>query len=477
MFTPFSSCGQPKVPALRSFDRATAEVNSGPFGAGVWWLTVVAPRIETRKKFYEGGASSVGGVAADHRLVFQVRFETSQEERTLVERTVIFVTWDGSQTNYLESLFLPVFVELVPKGFDFRVLQLTWARSERVSSLRKRCQEHGIGYRYVPVLRSPRGFGQVLSILGGALQLRRELREAGKSTVLFRSIMGALVVKLSRVPSVHFLVYDSDGLPIDERVDFSNLKQDSLLHRLLVDVESWALTASSAVLARSEFGKQVLVNRISEQAAETPVHVISNGRIRRDQDCLPTVRAQDVIPTKPLSICYVGSWGAPYDPVRILDLVKNLRASFAGATFHIFTGDSSRVAADLATEGLAEVDWISVGWSEVSDLSKDLLGFDIGLALRKTTVSTRATSPMKLGSYLASGVAVVGDQIGDESTYLAANNAMFLLEENPTQELYAWIEEFVLSDRATRFERCQQLAIEKFSITESATQYANVLKL
>lgn len=395
----------------------------------------------------------------------------------MVDRSVIFVTWDGSQTNYLESLFLPVFVELVPKGFHFRVLQLTWAKAERVASLKTLCQEHGIDYTHVPILRSPRGLGQVLSVLAGALQLRRELREAGTSTVLFRSIMGALVVKISRVPSVHRLVYDSDGLPIDERVDFSNLRQGSPLHRLLVSVENWALTISSNVLARSEFGKRVLVNRIEELAARTPVHVISNGRIRRDRDCLPTMRAQDVVPSKPLSICYVGSWGAPYDPVRILDLVKYLRSSFAGATFHIFTGDSSRVTADLATAGLAEVDWISVGWSEVGELSESLLGFDIGLALRKRTVSTRATSPMKLASYLASGVAIVGDQIGDQSTYLATNDAMFLLEGNPTQELSAWIDEFALSDRATRFERCQKLAIEKFSMTESVAQHENVLKL
>lgn len=425
----------------------------------------------------EGDNSYLAGVIAHYPSLFQGRFLTAQNWRTLVDRSVIFVTWDGPQTNYLESLFLPVFVELVPKGFDFRVLQLTWAKSERVASLKKRCQEHGIGYTHVRILRSPRGLGQILSVLAGALLLRRELREAGKSTVLFRSIMGALVVKLSRVPSVHPLVYDSDGLPIDERVDFSILRQGSQLHRLLVGVENWALTMSSNVLARSEFGKRVLVDRIEELAVRTPVHVISNGRIRRDQDCLPTMRAQDVVSTKPLSICYVGSWGAPYDPVRILDLVKYLRASFAGATFHIFTGDSSRVAADLATAGLAEVDWISVGWSEVGDLSKDLLGFDIGLALRKTTVSTRATSPMKLGSYLASGIAIVGDRIGDESSYIAANNAMFLLEEFPTQELSAWINEFALSDRATRFERCQKLAIENFSMTESVAQYANVLKL
>lgn len=189
------------------------------------------------------------------------------------------------------------------------------------------------------------------------------------------------------------------------------------------------------------------------------------------------MRALDVVPTKPLSICYLGSWGEPYDPIRILDLVKYLRGLFAGATFHIFTGDSSRVAADLATARLAEVDWISVTWSDVGDLPKNWLGFDIGLAVRKTTVSTKVTSPMKLGSYLASGIAIVGDQIGDESTWLAANNAMFLLEELPTQELAVWIEEFVLLDRASRFGHCRKLAIEKFSITESATQYSRVLKL
>lgn len=404
-------------------------------------------------------------------------FGVPQNWGKLGERTVVFVTWDGPQTNYLESLFLPVFVELSARGFEFKILQLSWAKSERVSILRKRCQDHHISYVRLPVLRWPRGFGQALSVFMGALWLRRELREAGRSVVLFRSIMGALVVRFSGVSSTHDLIYDSDGLPIQERQDFSRLRKGSPIHGILCSVENWALTRSRAVFARSEFGKQFLADRVAELKSTTPVHVISNGRVRQDQDFLPSPRETDLDRSRPLSICYVGSWGEPYDPERILKLARYLRESFDGAEFHIFTRDFSKVASDRAKAGLAEADWISVRWSEAEHLQKDLLGFDIGLALRKTTVSTRATSPMKLGFYLASGIALVGDQIGDEVPSLVAKNAMFALEKFPTPELTAWISEFALSDRATRFERCQKLAIEKFSIMKSLDQYEAALRL
>ena len=68
---------------------------------------------------------------------------------------VLFVTWDGPQVHYLESLFLPIFQRLHDHDLHFDVLQFRWGDPAHTVRIAKRCRAAGIGYRPVPVHRSP----------------------------------------------------------------------------------------------------------------------------------------------------------------------------------------------------------------------------------------------------------------------------------------------------------------------------------
>ena len=63
---------------------------------------------------------------------------------------ILFVTWDGPQVSYLESLFVPIFQRLGQKGMHFHVLQFTWGGiPERRAFSRQACEQAGISYRSV----------------------------------------------------------------------------------------------------------------------------------------------------------------------------------------------------------------------------------------------------------------------------------------------------------------------------------------
>ena len=62
---------------------------------------------------------------------------------------VLFVTWDGPQVSYLESLFVPIFERLSALGVHFDVLQFRWGEPALTIRAMRRCRDAGIGYRTV----------------------------------------------------------------------------------------------------------------------------------------------------------------------------------------------------------------------------------------------------------------------------------------------------------------------------------------
>src|SRR5690606_21523792 len=90
---------------------------------------------------------------------------------------VLFITWDGPQTSYLEGLFLPIFKRLAEYGHLMHVLQYTWADADRIERIKTVCEAAGIPYRAAPVWRKGGGAGPLASALAGRRQIRRAVRD------------------------------------------------------------------------------------------------------------------------------------------------------------------------------------------------------------------------------------------------------------------------------------------------------------
>ena len=158
---------------------------------------------------------------------------------------VLFVTWDGPQVTYLESLFLPIFKQLLTRGFAFHVLQFTWGASERVAFARQACEQAGIGYKSVAIWRRPTAIGALFTALAGARHIKKATQAHNIDVVMPRSILPALATMLALRNGQCRMVFDADGLPLDERVDFSGSRHPV-----------WR-TASFAILKRRRFGGQI----------------------------------------------------------------------------------------------------------------------------------------------------------------------------------------------------------------------------
>ena len=68
---------------------------------------------------------------------------------------VLFITWDGPGSTYLESLFLPIFRILAQSEIVFHVIQFTWADKYERGALKSIFETHGFTYRSTADFKTP----------------------------------------------------------------------------------------------------------------------------------------------------------------------------------------------------------------------------------------------------------------------------------------------------------------------------------
>lgn len=383
---------------------------------------------------------------------------------------VIFVTWDGPQTAYLEKLFLPLFKAILCLRWRVHVVQFTWAGEARSEIRRRVAAENGVELTVMKVDRN-RGFVRLVwTVFSGARRLRRLVAANPNSILMYRSIVPAVIVRFLFVRRSTPLVYDSDGLPIEEKLEQCTLKFGSVAHRFLNSAEKWALKSSVVVLARSEFGARRLIEKAFPLEISGKVQVVSNGRV--DAQPVPTESVNRTATNSDhLKLCHLGSWGDVYRPHVMFEIAQRLRREFSGATFQIFTGDLERASLDLHKAGLGRAEWVSIRRLESDQVRAELSSCDIGFSFREVTPSTKAASPMKLGEYLESGLAIVGDMIGDATHDLVQAELMHDPEKSSEIDLFAWVRKAVIAARHARKKKALAIAKELFSIDIAARQY------
>lgn len=394
----------------------------------------------------------------------------------MLRSRILFITWDGPQTQYLGRLFLPVFRELVAEGHMISILQFSSAGRKIREDIRAQCQEDGVEYDAFPVAKELGIVGVLVSVAAGSAWLALRLLRGNFDAVLVRSIMPALVYLLAPWKSRATLVYDSDGLPVEQRLEFEGMRKGGVLHRVLQLVEKLILRRAVAVVSRSHFGSSVLRDRSGRDVSRklflehnNGVGPISSNQGRKELDFQPKVSQRN------FTVAYVGSWGEQYEPAQMIKLVSAIRDAVPETRFAIFTGDGEAVRRDLRRHDLSEADWVTahqVTFTEVQDALREC---DVGLALRSSSVTSGSVYPLKLADYLFAGLPVVGNQVGDVEHELVKSEVFCDVESRDLSEIVEWCVNLLQSDRQVLRDDCVSLAERLYSLSNTTNVYRRAL--
>ena len=436
-------------------------------------------------------------------------------------KNLLFITWDGPQTSYMEGLFMPIFQEIAKRGdYKFHVVQFTWADAQKIAHTKAAADKMGITYTAWPVLRKPNvSIGSLLTVLTSAGKIKKYIRENNIHIVMPRSTFPAMIVNQinfpfasrvffpfrglrgsalfpfrglrgasffpfrglrgGKVPFRGFrgkLIFDADGLPIEERIDFAGLKKESFQYKLMKSAETKMLKCADAVITRSQKAIDIHIAHIGE-SYRSKFSVVFNGRDRNVFAYQPNLREevrQELELKDELLFVYAGSLGPQYCLNEMLQIFQTY-AEKREAKFLILTGNTAFAEQNIPTELKAHVILKSVPAEKVSFY---LNGGDVAFGLRKPTFSMQGVAPIKLGEYLLCGLPVIASKgIGDTEKILENFEECYLYDHSvgllpQIDQIKNFVEKAIFANR----NKIAQKAQDYFSLQAAAESYLKAIK-
>jgi len=393
-------------------------------------------------------------------------------------KSILFITWDGPQTNYMEGLFLPLFNEIQKtSAYQFHIIQFTWGSNERIINIKQKANEINVFYTEQIVNRKPTVIiGSLISLYKGTQFIENYIALNDIDIVMPRSTMPAIMV--NRIKDRKFeLIFDADGLPLEERVDFSGLSPKSFQYKFLKKQETKMLISANGVLTRSKKAIKIHSNYIGNKNIEK-FSVVTNGRdinfFKPNKLSRNEVRKELNVANTALVFVYCGSLGPQYSLEEMMGIFLGFNQKHNDSKFLILTGDVAYTKNRIPKEVENSIVVKSVSFEEVP---KYLSGADIAFALRKPKYSMTAVDPIKIGEYLLMGLPTIAStKIGDSEKLLKKNTNCFLYNHHSNLSTNQAIEfiEYLDTDEQ---EKIRAFGVEYYSIEKSAATYIESLNL
>ncbi|UFK97098.1 glycosyltransferase [Kaistella faecalis] len=393
-------------------------------------------------------------------------------------KNLLFITWDGPQTSYMEGLFMPIFHEIAQQAdYRFHVIQFTWAEEKKIAAVKKAAGSLGIQYTAFPILKKPvASVGSLLTLFNSASKIKKYIRHHHIDTVMPRSNFPAFMV--NRINNQNFkIIFDADGLPIEERVDFAGLKKDSRQYRWLKSIETQMLKKADAVITRSQKSIDIHLKEIGE-SHRSKFSVVFNGRnadfFQPNTKHRLESRKRLGLTSDELLFVYCGSLGDQYCWEEMAAVVTAYRKT-TPAKFLVLTGNTKFALDKISSE---EATFITVKSVPFDEIPFWLNAGDVAFALRKPTFSMQGVAPIKLGEYLLCGLPTIASKsIGDSELILEQFEECYLYDHSGDSQIQLKeIKEFSKSSTFADRSIIRSKALDFFSLQAAAESYLKALK-
>jgi glycosyltransferase involved in cell wall biosynthesis len=397
--------------------------------------------------------------------------ELTEHKELKITFKVLFIAWDGPYATYLESLFLPIFISLKKYGYEFHIIQFSWANAAKVENVKGICETGGVFYMHIPVFTKPHPvIGKVITLRLAKKKIVSYVKKHGIEVLMPRALMpsGIILRVLKDLPAVK-VVLDADGLQIEERVEFADLREGSFRYRQLKKIESAIIKQALVVITRSFKASDLLLQQYGENMRSKFFCVI-NGRDenvfkRSSESDIHRLREELGIPQHAFVSVYCGSLTAQYGLSEMAILHKKMLLKNADAYWLVLTGNTENM------KPYAALPHVIVRNVPAVQVPMYLSVANVGLALRKATRSMKGVAPIKIGEYLLMGLPVIAScGIGDSEEILTGNAFCHMvpdLSESNIEKAFQWMSDLQEIDP----EVIRQFGIANFGLEAAVESY------
>lgn len=392
-------------------------------------------------------------------------------------KKLLFITWDGPQTSYMEGLFMPILDKVKNEidDLEIHIIQFTWATKEQTQKTKQKAKEYNIFYTRYPITRKPIAIiGVIITVFKGIKFLNEYIKKHAIDAIMPRSTMPSIICNNLSNKNI-LILFDADGLPIEERVDFNNLNTSSIQYKIFKKAENKILQQAKVVIARSKKAIAYLENNHKIQL-KSKSFVVSNGRdetiFKYDPQMKIDYKRKLGMDAQEFIFVYCGSLGPQYGWDEMNTIFYNFLNLNKKAKFLILTGNE-----DFANQRIPQdkKDNYIVKKVSFEEVPKYLSIADVAFAIREPKPSMMGVAPIKLGEYLLMSLPTIASAgIGDTEELVKSINGCCLFihdNEHRFEEVKLFLEKINQIDR----EKIRSLAIEKLSLQSATNSYVKAI--
>ncbi|MCL6261246.1 hypothetical protein M3O96_19245 [Aquiflexum sp. TKW24L] len=402
------------------------------------------------------------------------------QTKHLAPKQVLFVTWDSPHVNYLENLFIPIFQELKERfGIQFHIVQFMWGANELIQQRRKKFLELGIPYQAFRTSQKYPLTSLLKAVFFDTLRIKKYIKKHGIEIIMPRAVTSlAIVHGLVKNPNLK-LIFDADGFPLDERVDFSGLSPLSLRYRYFRDIEFKGYQLADSIICRSEKAKLIIASRAGAKFNDKKVFVVNNGTFKPSKLQAFTTDSN----AERCQFVYLGSSGPQYMLGEMLQIFGMVKEEIGFASFRILTFQVDQVKEFIQEKFPTLYSVVEVRTVSPDEVMGELENADFGISFRTPSFSVQGVAPIKISEYLSAGLNVIYNSgTGDVETLLEGKDFAFCIHDfSPTHhpELIQWVKMKLGKNqrKEVRDFAASNFSLERISLTyQKVIQYASGIK-
>jgi glycosyltransferase involved in cell wall biosynthesis len=392
---------------------------------------------------------------------------------------VLYISYTGLMDPLGQSQVLQYVLALGRSGHSMTVLSFekpdALADQARVAAMRALCQEAGVDWRARAWHNKPIGVVATLyDLIAGRRQAIRIARELGVEIVHCRSYIASLMGLAVKRATGAKLIFDMRGFWPDERVDGGIWSKSSLVYRVFKRLERSLFLNADHIVSLTKAGireYEAFDYMKGEAPKSTVIPTCTNLDIFRPKDT----------PQEGFTLGYVGSVGSWYLFDEVAKVVARAFEFRSDARFLVITQGSHDLVRDALTKVGIAPDRFEVRGAVFSEVAEQIARMDAGIFFYRPTWSKLATSPTRLGEFLACGKPCLSNEgVGDIAENLSETGTGITLPAKDCGNVdladldTALSTLFLMASDPEMSSRCRSVAEERFSLAMGVAGYSAI---
>lgn len=392
-----------------------------------------------------------------------------------MKTSVLYISYTGLMEPLGQSQVLQYVTGLATQ---YRMTLLTFEKPEalrdtsQLAALAEECRAAGVEWHCLSYHHRPRMLATAYDVFRGAIKARQLACASDAQVVHCRSYIASLIGLFVTSAGRAKHIFDMRGFWVDERVDGGIWSRDSLKYRLFKRLERKLFLSTDHVVSLSRAGA-LEVRRLDYLSQQPPaisvIPTCTNLAIFAPKPCLGTKREEFVLG-------YVGSAGSWYMFDDVARAVAILFDTYPNARFRVI----NRAGQDeiLATLRRHEIDLSRVDIKAASflDVANEIAKIDAAIFFIKPVWSKLASSPTRLGEFLACGKPVLANgRVGDVEEDVGDTRTGVVINDMKSSTLRAALERLIsMAQESDTPARCRTAAQQRFSLESGVARYAAI---